>query len=209
MTLKNFNILNVIFLAPFLILGLSTSYAVSAHEPDRIGVVDVLEIINRGVAFQKLHESFSAIIAKDKTFFEGEEKKLREEESHFQADKTKINHPKTTIEDKKTLTEALVEKAAAHEKKVRILQNLVNKRKDQLDQAFTKARALLHGKMLEIIKSVALENKITVVIQMAQVLYQSENRDLSSMIIDRFNRDVPPVSINIESVEALQNNIKD
>jgi len=187
--------------------NVSTAGQGRAADAERVAVVDVLEVINQSTAFQKLHDDFSTQIMSDKKYFAAKEKELRLEESSFHQQKNKINHHKTPVAEKKKLTEHLVEKTKHHEKKVKDLQNLVNKRKENLDQAFSKARSQLHRQLLDIVKAVALEMNYSLVIQISQVLYQSENRDLTPEVVRRLNKDLSLVKVEIEPIEKLVKSI--
>jgi len=178
-----------------------------AAEAERVAVVDVLEVMNQSTAFQKLHDDFSTQIMSDKKYFTAKEKELRLEETAFHEQKNKINHHKTLVAEKIKLTEHLVEKTKHHEKKVKDLQNLVNKRKENLDQAFSKARTQLHKQLLDIIKTVAQEMNFSLVIQISQVLYQSENRDLTPEVVRRLNKELSVVKVEIEPIEKLVKSI--
>jgi len=166
-----------------LILGLfflcSTSMAFAA---EKIGFVDVREIMVNSDAGKKASEEFKKAFEKNKV--------------QIQAKETELKKLKEELEKQRSiLTEvALKDKESAYQKKFRDYQLMVKDANEELqtrDQELSKA---MLPEIMKVINSIGEKDKYSVIFDIGTIPfpYIAKEKDLTKQVIDEFNRTYKP-----------------
>jgi len=166
-----------------LVLGLfflcSTSIAVAA---EKIGFVDVRDIMVNSDAGKKASAEFKKAFEKNK--------------AQIQAKETELKKLKEELEKQKTiLTEAaLKDKESAYQKKFRDYQLMVKDANEELqtrDQELSKA---MLPEIMKVINSIGEKDKYSVIFDIGTIPfpYIAKEKDLTKQVIDEFNRTYKP-----------------
>lgn len=174
-------------LASFLVilsLALTGSYAGAAEKTgnDKIGFVDIRQIMLSSSAGKKASDDMKSIYEKNKSLIlesETELKKLKDELEKQRA----------------ILTEtALKEKENAYNKKLRDYQLLVKDANDDLQTRDQEISKMLIPEILKVVDSIGQREKYTMILDVSAIpiaFYTKEN-DLTKKVIEEFNKTYKP-----------------
>lgn len=167
---------------------------------EKIAVVDTLHILNNSQALQEVQKKFSEHIQADQAYISTIESKFRDLDQKMADELQKINQTQMSPEAKEVASTALIAKRHEHDHQVVQLQELVEKRKEYLDEVFSKAKMQVHQALMHIVEDVARISHYTMVVNRAQVVYTEAGRDLTEVVSAQLNQDLPTLSLTVESL---------
>lgn len=151
------------------------SLSVSALAGDDVGVVNMKKVIQQSSQVKNmssdLHKQFSS-----------EQKKLKKQQDALSADMQKYQKQKTVLSDKKL--KALKSKISEQGMKLRQAQAKFQR---DLYAAQSASMKKVMKKVRGVIRSVAKDNDVDLVLPENVVLYSKESKDLTSDVIDALN----------------------
>ena len=148
-----------------------------------IGVVNVGKILQDSKGAASVRNQMQA---KQKAFqaeFDAKEKSLIAEDQSLLKEKNSIE--KDALDKK---VKALREKAAS-------VQREGQDKKAQLDKAFASSLDEIQKNVLEVVKRVAAEKKLNLVVSSAQVLYTEQSYDITDEVLKRLDAKLPNVAV--------------
>ncbi len=172
----------IITITGLLFLGLAGIALAAAPAVDKIGFVDVREIMMNSDAGKKATEEFKKIYESNRTIIQGRESELQKMKDEL--DKQRA-----------ILTEAaLKEKENTYQAKFREYQGLVKQANDDMqgkDQELSKS---MLPEVQRVITAIAEKEKYTVIFDLsAQPLpYYNKTADLTNRIMEEFNKSYKP-----------------
>lgn len=169
-----------LFLAALASLALVAS---PAFAETTIGVVNVAKIMQTSKAATSVREQMQT---KQKSFqaeLDAKEKALLAEDQALVKEKGSAD--KAAFEKK---VKAFREKAATE-------QRAVQGKKAQLDKSFAAALEEIQKNVLDIVKQVAAEKKLNLVVSSAQVLYADTALDVTDEVLKRLDSKLPTVAV--------------
>lgn len=170
---------------PFLLL-LAAVFAVAspAFAETTVGVVNIQKIMRDSKAANSVRAQ------------------LKEKQKSFQ---TELDTKEKALmaEDQALVKQSAGTDKAAFEQKVKDFrakaagaQREVQTKKVQLDKAFAGALEQIQGNVLTIVKEVAAEKKLTLVVTSSQVLYADNSLDITGDVQQRLDSKLPNVKVN-------------
>ena len=151
-----------------------------------IGVVNVQKIMKDSKAAQSVRTQLQA---KQKSF----QTELETKEKTLLAEDQALAKEQATAKDK-----------AAFEKKVKDFrtkaantQREVQAKKAQLEKAFAGSLEQIQNTVIAIVKEVATEKKMNLVVSSAQVLHSEASMDITAEVLKRLDTKLPSVSVKI------------
>ena len=157
--------------------------AAPAFAETSIGVVNVAKIMQSSKAATSVREQMQA---KQKSFqaeLDAKEKALLAEDQALV--KQKGSADKAAFEKK---VKEFREKAATE-------QRAVQSKKAQLDKSFAGALEEIQKAVLDIVKQMASEKKLNLVVSSAQVLYGDQSLDITDEVLKRLDSKLPTVAV--------------
>lgn len=157
--------------------------ATPAFADTSVGVVDIAKIMKESKAASSAR---SQIQAKQKTFqseLDAKEKALHAEDQALAKEQGKTE--KAAFEAK---VKAFREKAVKE-------QRGVQEKKMSLDKAFTSSLEEIQKNVLDIVKQVATEKKLNLVVSASQVLYGDDALNITDEVLKRLDAKLPNVSV--------------
>ncbi|MES2984764.1 MAG: OmpH family outer membrane protein [Pseudomonadota bacterium] len=91
--------------------------------------------------------------------------------------------------------DAFQKKVTEFRQKAATEQQAVKVKKDQLDKAFGTALEEIQKNVVDVVKQVATEKKLTLVLSSAQVLYTDNSLDLTDEVLKRLDSKLPNVAV--------------
>lgn len=170
------------FLFCFAILTF-TATSFSAMAEENFGVVDIQLIMRDAKAANSVREQ---VQKKQKTFQEASDKKEKE----LQAADQDLAKQRSLLSQ-----EAFEEKYQGFRKKVAEAQKDYQEKRVKLDKALSQALADIQKNVLEIVKDVAKEKKLTAVLPTSQMLYAEESRNITKDVLARLDKQLPKLSV--------------
>lgn len=174
--------LTISVLIMILSMLLNSSQAIAAEKAEKIGFVDVREIMLKSNAGKKASDQMKVIYEKDRA-------KIQEKEAELKKLKDDMEKQRTI------LTEiAMKEKDAAFQKKLRDYQLLV---KDVNEEIQAREQDLSKSMIPEILKAantIGEREKYTLIIDAASlpIPYYAKEKDLSKQVIEELNKKYNP-----------------
>jgi len=151
-----------------------------------IGVVDVQVILQRSEAaksVQQAIEGYRQSLAKE---FSGREEKLREAEEELGRQRQALS------------AEAFAKKRREFEQKVAEYQRDVQTRQRSIDQSINEAMGTIQKTLVDVVKSVAEDQGVTLVLSGQQVVWLADKSlDLTPPVLDDLNKRLPRVSVKL------------
>lgn len=148
-----------------------------------LGVVNVAKIMNDSKAATSVRSQLQAKQKSFQTELDAKEKELLAEDQALV--KQKDGADKAAFEAK---VKAFRQKAAAEQRKVQ-------DKKIQLDKAFSGALEDIQKNVVEVVKQVAVEKKMTMVVTSAQVIYGDASLDITAEVLKRLDAKLPSVAV--------------
>lgn len=155
----------------------------SAQAETNVGVVNIAKILKDSKAATSVR---SQLQAKQKSFqaeLDAKEKSLFAEDQALV--KQKDSTDKAAFEKK---VKDFREKAATE-------QRAVQGKKAALDKSFAVALEEIQKNVLDIVKQVAAEKKLNLIVSSAQVLYGDESLDITGEVLKRLDSKLPTVAV--------------
>ncbi len=148
-----------------------------------IGFVNVSRIMQDSKAATSVR---SQLQAKQKAF----QTELNNKEKELQAEDDALVKQKDKVEK-----DAFDKKVKAFREKAAGAQRQVQEKKAQLDKAFGGSLEEIQKSVLEIVKQVAAEKKLTLVVSSAQVLYGDASLEITDEVLKRLDAKLPTVAV--------------
>lgn len=148
-----------------------------------IGVVNVAKIMQDSKAATSVRSQLQAKQKSFQTELDAKEKELLAEDQDLVKQKDKVE--KAAFEAK---VKSFREKAASTQKQVQ-------ERKGQLDKAFAASLEEIQKNVLDIVKQIAAEKKLTMVVSSSQVLYGDPSQDITGEVLKRLDAKLPNVTV--------------
>ncbi len=169
------------------LVALAAIFALSApaFADTAVGVVNIQQIMRDSKAANSVRDQLKA---KQQTFqadLEGKEKALQTEDQTLAAE-SKITKDKTAFE----------QKVKDFQAKAATAQRDVQTKKADIDKAFAGALEQIQGNVLTIVKEVAAEKKLNLVLTSSQVLYNDTSLDITAEVQQRLDAKLPSVKVN-------------
>ena len=169
-----------IVLAALTALALASSPALA---DSNLGVVNVAKIMQDSKAATSVRNQLQA---KQKAFqseLDSTEKDLLAEDQGLVKQKDKVEK------------DAFDKKVKAFREKDATAQRQVQEKKGQLDKAFAASLEEIQKNVLDIVKQVSAEKKLTLVVSSAQVLYGDPSLDITDEVLKRLDSKLPNVAV--------------
>jgi len=161
----------------FIILSLFLcgTYAIAA---EKIGIIDMREIMLKSDAGKKAAEDFGKLYEKDKTMIQQKETEMRKLKEDLDKQRS-------------VLTEsAMKEKEAAYQKKFRDYQLMVKDANEELQSRDQELSKKLVPDILKVIQGIGDKEKYTLIIDVGTtpVAYFAKENNLTQKVIEEFNK---------------------
>jgi outer membrane protein len=167
-------------LATFVI---ATALTGTAAADSSIGVVNTQKIMRDSKAAQSVR---SQLQSKQKAFqseLDAKEKQL-------------LSEDQALVKQRSTMEQAAFEqKVKDFRAKAAVAQREVQAKKLQVDKALASSLESIQETVLEIVKEVAAEKKMTTVLSAGQVLYAEPALDITDEVLNRLNKKLPNVAV--------------
>lgn len=167
----------------FSIIASLALFATPALAETAIGVVNVPKIMSDSKAANSVRSQFQA---KQKSF----------QADLDQKDKALYEEDQALVKQKDSADKAAFQKKVKdfREKDAKIRRE-VREKKAQLDKSFGAALEEIQKSVLEIVKQLAAEKKLNVVVTSAQVLYNDSTLDITDEVLKRLDAKLPTVAV--------------
>lgn len=169
-----------IVLAVFTALALASSPALA---DSNLGVVNVAKIMQDSKAATSVRSQLQAKQKSFQTELDSTEKDLLAEDQSLVKQKDKVEK------------DAFDKKVKAFREKAATAQRQVQEKKGQLDKAFAASLEEIQKNVLDIVKQVSAEKKLTLVVSSAQVLYGDPSLDITDEVLKRLDSKLPNVAV--------------
>ena len=164
---------------------LSVSHAQIKSPPTRIGIVDVQKVQSQSRAMIGIREALQALRTKYSKNFEASEKEMQTEYDRLRKDKEMSR--------------------GEYERRVRTLQaDLVKLRRqsrargDALSQAFEKAFARFRQELVLVVKAMAVEEGLTLVLNQVTLIHAAPQYEMTDNVVARLNERLPKLALNFK-----------
>ena len=173
-------------LAAAIALGnLSVSQAQTKAPAIRIGIVDVQKVQRDSRAMIGIRDALQALRTKYNKNFESTEKEMQAEYDRLRKDKEMSR--------------------GEYERRVRALQAELVKlrrqsraRNDALGQAFQKAFAKFRQEVVLVVKAMAVEEGLTLVLNQVTLIHAAPHYDITGKVVARLNKRLPKLALNFK-----------
>lgn len=155
-----------------------------------VAVLDLQKIMKESAAaksireqIEKKREQFQQEVSKDEDRLRKRDKDLAEQRSLMAPEKfeQERNSFKTEVET---------------------VQKEVQKKRLQLDRAYSKALAEVQDSITAIVKELSAEKKFSLMLPASQTLYYDGALEVTDVVLDRLNKKLSKVTVKIEAVET-------
>lgn len=182
--------LPVLLLAGVAMLGLS-SFAVTAQaaeaQADKIAIVNVQRILKEASANKDINEQMKNKQASYQKSFDKKDQELREEDKKIAKSRSVISQ------------EAYQDQVGKFKEKVTKIQQDAQKKRTELDKAYSNALSKVNDEMLKVISKLSEEQGFTVAIPASQVLFVSTGKDITNEVISQLDKKLPKVKVVFSS----------
>jgi len=153
-------------------------WSTSALAVDKIGFINLQEIMQDSIAGKKATEDF-------KKFYEKETQEIKNAEKELKKMKDDLEKQGSIM-----TPGSRSEKEAAYQKKMRDYQLLVNDTNDELKKRDQEMTQKLMPGIIKIVRSIAEREKYTLVIDVATmpIPYYAKESDISKKVVEEFNK---------------------
>jgi outer membrane protein len=173
-------------------LGAVVMSASAALAEGNIGVLDVQKLMANSLAsksireqIDKKREQYQQEISKDEDRLRKKDKDLAEQRNVMAPDK---------FEQEKN----------AFKTEVETVQRDVQKKRVQLDRAYAKAFAEVQEAVTGVVKEVAAEQKLNLVLPSGQTLFFDPKMDITDTVVSRLDKKISKVSVKLEALEDIK-----
>jgi len=149
-----------------------------ATAAEKIGVVDMREIMMKSDAGKKAAEEFGKLVEKDRA-------KIQAMEAELKKDKDEIDKQRSVLKES-----ALREKETAHQKKFRDYQLMVKDANEELQMRDQELSKKLIPDILKVVQAIGEKDKYTLIIDVGSipVAYFAKESNLTARVIEEFNK---------------------
>lgn len=164
--------------------GIVAAQPVHAADLEAVGVVNIQQIMRESKAASSVREQLKN---KQKAFqseLDAKEKALQQEDQSLAKQQANLSQ------------EAFSQKVKAFQQKAISARQEIQNKRAQLDKGFSGALANIQNTTLGIIKDVAKEKNLKLVVSSSQVLYSDNAMDITSEVLSRLNSKLPSVSVS-------------
>jgi outer membrane protein len=182
-----------LFVAAAMALVLGTSIVASAaHAEGGIGVLDLQKIMQNSLASKSIREQV--------------EKKREQFQQEISKDEDRLRKKdKDLAEQRKTMTPEKFEQERNNFKtEVENVQREVQKKRIQLDRAYSTALAEVPEALNGVVKEIASEQKLSLAVPAGQTLYYDTKLDITENALGRLDKKISKVTIKIEPVDEVK-----
>jgi outer membrane protein len=153
-------------------------WSASSLAADKVGFINLQEIMQNSTAGKKAADDF-------KKFYEKETQEIKSSEKELKKMKDDLEKQSSLM----TQT-SRSEKEAAYQKKLRDYQLLVNDTNEELKKRDQEMTQKLMPGIIKVVRSIAEKEKYTLVIDVATmpIPYYAKENDFSKKVIDEFNK---------------------
>lgn len=160
------------------IISLVFVWSTSCPAADKIGFINLQEIMQKSNAGKKAQDDF-------KKFYEKETQEIKSSEKELKKMKEDLDKQSSIMTQS-----SRSEKESAYQKKLRDYQLLVNDTNEELKKRDQEMTQKLMPGIIKIVRSIAEKEKYTLVVDIATmpVPYYAKENDFSKKVIDEFNK---------------------
>ncbi len=157
---------------------LNCPQAIAAEKAEKIGFVDVREIMVKSDAGKKAYDQMKILIEKDRDKLQAKEAELKKLKDEIEKQKTILTEP------------AMKEKEAIFQKKLRDYQLMVKDSNDEVQAKDQEVSKKLIPEILKVTNAIGEREKYTMIIDVASlpIPYYSKEKDLSKKVIEELNK---------------------
>jgi outer membrane protein len=166
------------------VIFLLTAQAQAADQ--KIAIVDIQKIVSESTATKDINKQ----LEKKKNEFQAQ---INKQEESLMKEDQELGKQKASLS-----AEAFEKKRKAFQEKVAGVQRDVQKKRGQLESAYTEALGKVQKTVLEIIKGIAEEKGFTLAIPASQALYFQTEMDISSEVLSKLNGKLSTVAVEIK-----------
>ena len=168
---KNIYLMTIITLLIFV-------WSATSLAADKIGFINLQEIMQKSNAGKKAQDDFKKFYEKETLEIKSSEKELKKIKEDLEKQSSIMTQSSRS------------EKEAAYQKKLRDYQLLVNDTNEELKKRDQEMTQKLMPGIIKIVRSIAEKEKYTLVIDIATmpVPYYAKENDFSKKVIDEFNK---------------------
>ncbi|SEM18133.1 periplasmic chaperone for outer membrane proteins Skp [Syntrophus gentianae] len=172
-------LLRILPLAFGLVFLLSLPVAFAA---DKIGIVDVREVMQNSTEGKKASEEFKKIFEKNKAQISAKEAELKKLKEDLEKQRSVLKEA------------ALKEKEGAYQKKFRDYQIMVKDANEELQARDQELSKSMLPEIIKVISAIGAKEKYTVILDIGTmpVPYFSKENDLTKRVIEEFNQTYKP-----------------
>ena len=152
-----------------------------------IAIVDVDKIFSESTVIVDIKKQMELAKKKAEQEIDKLEQKARDQAGKLEKEKEKLS-PRVYGDRQEAIQKQVVD-----------WQELADKRKAQLDEAYGEAMEHVKNRVLKILEQVAMERKVGLVIPSQQVAYVNSEliSDLSTSVMDRLNKEMPSYKVKL------------
>jgi Skp family chaperone for outer membrane proteins len=171
------------------VIMLLAAFQAQAADAPKIAIVDIQKIVSESTATKDINKQ----LEKKKNEFQAQINK--QEESLMKEDQA-LGKQKASLS-----ADAFEKKRKEFQEKVAGVQRDVQKKRAQLENAYTQALGTVQKTVVEIIKGIAEDKGFTIAIPASQALYFQSNMDISSEVLAALNSKLATVNVEIKDVK--------
>jgi Skp family chaperone for outer membrane proteins len=182
--------------------------AFTIHASSNLAVVNTLEVLNQSIALQEIQKKFSESLQEDQSFVASIEKRLRETDQLMTQELQRLNQAPLSDSEKEIATNRLIANRHAYDREVAQLQEMLQKRKEYLDDVFGDAKSKIQKTVLLIVEEIASQNKYDIVINHAQVMYIARELEITTQVIRELNVRLPKLTIDVDPIAQFKAHVE-
>ncbi len=150
----------------------------------QVAVVDIQLVLDESIAVQDMQKNITKIGDEIENMMRAKEKELKKDEEII-------------LKRRNSVSEADFEKeVAAFNKKLSDVQQMMQEKKTNLERAHVAAMEKVQGSTIAIVKAIAEEKNINLVLPSSQVFYATDKLNITKMVISRLNQQLKTLAIN-------------
>lgn len=173
----------IFFFFSFLFSNLSFAENLEQYKV-KIGIVDIQLVLEESIAVQDMQKNITKIGEEIESAMVAKGAELKKDEDEI-------------IKKRGTLSEADFEKEVAlFNKKLSNTQQIMQEKKTKLERAHVAAMEKVQEATMAIVKVIAEEKKINLVLPSSQVFYATDELNITKIVISRLNQKLKTLPIN-------------
>lgn len=152
----------------------------------KVGYIDLIKIVNEAKAAKIIEKQINALKIKYQNDAKAKENALKSREKELDEQKKAISK------------EAFAKKVAEFRSRVQSDQKQIMKYQKILQVAYGKALEALRVQTIKIAGDYAKKNDFSMVLPKSQLIYATENYDITNNVLDMLNDKVPEINISVD-----------